>query len=577
MGENLRVPVATSNTGVNTTNGISYGAIYPLQLGPVENTFTATTDSIVVYGTSLNRSSQSSLQSLANPTATPVISNESSYAIDYDNLKIAFYPRLKDASRPGGLRQFTISYDYFVNSGGFVALQFQPNAFDPSASISTIVTIPDVDPPITGGLPLPVWQPLFNSASLYQKDPSNTFATSVALNYIGMAVPVVPAIYFGPSGFLPYDPTTTYQYGIVRDSEDVARKFRLALPNNTVENGGIPAWSNGDPYEYAWYSKQSANNSVNPGILIFNPSGHNQTVVNSTGSQPLKARVDYRIFDNHVMRDDRNIPESAAGPFYVSLSVPFLKLGGDVQDNQNPLNTFNAALNPYNGIYRDIANVSPDIIIYDASTGLKLGDWTNTLAIPGTGVLLADVNDPLPVDQKTGVLTLNPNVVAANKLQGESIRVFYRTQRNWGTQLQKATAHYRQTVLPTGVDFRHYFVGTTSVGGTTRVYFAPCDAGKSIIIGEFYTSGHPTPPIWRNQIFQITADPQQFAVVGGQRLPFIDVTTIDPLATGIDPTTTGRRLNNVLGCSVKSRVIWQDGSRWRKIDNDSILVQAPSQ
>ena len=114
MGETARIPVPTTNTGVGT-NGVGYGAIYPLQFGPVENTLNGTTDSILVYGASLQRTEQSSVASLNNPNGTAVLRNEAEYAIDYDNLKIAFYPRLKDASRPVAFRQFTISYDYYVH------------------------------------------------------------------------------------------------------------------------------------------------------------------------------------------------------------------------------------------------------------------------------------------------------------------------------------------------------------------------------------------------------------------------------------------------------------------------------
>jgi hypothetical protein len=36
-------------------------------------------------------------------------------------------------------------------------------------------------------------------------------------------------------------------------------------------------------------------------------------------------------------------------------------------------------------------------------------------------------------------------------------------------------------------------------------------------------------------------------------------------------------VNNVIGSSVKARVAWSDGKRWRHIDNDTVLIQAPAQ
>ena len=557
MGESFRVPVPTSNTG------LGYGAIYPLQFGPVENSFSGSTDKILVYGTGLQRTAQSAVKTPGNPTGTAVLRNESEYAIDYDNMVIAFQPRLINASRPVAYRQFTVSYDYYYlnTTTNTIGIQFQPNMYDPTDSISTIITVPDVAPTVTGTVPPPVWQPIF--AGSYSPDPV------VAAGYTGMALPSAPPIYL--NGFPPAT-NASFTYGIVRDSEEVSRKFRLALTGTTVEAGGVPTWSSQDPYEYAWYSQQNPANTANPGILIFNPSGHNQVQVASGVAQPLSARVDYRIFDNHVIRDDRNIPASA--PYIVTLSVPFLKLGGDVLDNQNPLNNFNSALNPYNGLYRDPLNPTPDVIIYNASTGVQVGTWTNLATPPGIGVLTKDATDTVPVDQKTGVLTLNQAQVESNNLQSAPLRVMYRAQRDWGMQIQKATAHYREATAPTFVDFRHYYIGDGTTGGATRIYFAPCDAGKTVEIGEFYSTTSSTPI--RNQSFQITEDPTQFDTTVSPPLPYIDVTSITGGA-GFSAVQTGRRVNNVQGISIKARVVWEDSLRWRHVDNDSVLIQAPSQ
>ena len=91
-------------------------------------------------------------------------------------------------------------------------------------------------------------------------------------------------------------------------------------------------------------------------------------------------------------------------------------------------------------------------------------------------------------------------------------------------QIQKAAAHYRPATSPLNVDFRHYYVGNGVVGGATRIYFAQCDAGKSVIIGEFYTNGTVSP--YRNQQFQITSDSTQFDPV--LNLPYIDISTVAP-------------------------------------------------
>ena len=543
MGESFRVPVASGTTG----NG--YGGIYGLEHGPVENTFSGTTDSLQVYGAALQRTIQSSVPTIANPTAIPNLRNEAEYAIDYDNLKIAFFPRLRDSSRPVASRQFTISYDYYTQSGSTVAAVFKQNGTD------TVVTVPDVDL-INGVMPPPVWQPLFKTT--FASDPNDAN---------GMALPTAPAIYL--PGFPPAA-NTTYAYGVLRESEDVSRKFRLALPNNTVEDGGIPTWSANDPYEYAWFSKQSPGNNVNPGVLIFNPSGHNQPQVTANGTKPLVARVDYRAFDNHVLKDDRSVPAQA--PYSIPLSVPFLRLGGDVLDNSFPINNFSSALGTYNGIYRDPSNRTPDIIVYNMTTGKEVGDWTQQNSPQGTGVLTTDSTGPTAVDARTGVVTLNKSVVEAQGLQSASLRIFYRTTKDWGVQVQQAAAHYREAANPASVDFRHYYIGDGVTGAATRIYFAKCDAGKSVMIGEFYTTTNTQP--YHNMQFQITSDPSQFDATLG--LPYIDIAPSTG-GTGFSSAQTGRRENNPIGISLKSRTAWRDAQRWRTQDNDTVLVQQPSQ
>ncbi len=563
MGETFRVPAPTSNTTVNGNV-----AIYPLQYGPVENVLTATSDKILVYGVGLQRTAQSSLITTGNPTGTAVLRSESEYAIDYDHLLIAFQPRLIDPSRgSNNFRQFTVSYDYYYLNGvtGAVNVQFQPNAYDPStATVTTVITVPDVSPTPAGGLPAPVWQPIFTG--LYTPDPV------AAAGYTGMTIPTTPALYLGPSGAFPPAANSSFAFGIVHDSEEVSRKFRLALPGTSVEAGGVPVWSNGDPYEYAWYSRQNAGNTANVGILIFNPGAHNQSQTVGGVAQPLTARVDYKIYDNHILRDDRTVPTAA--PYIVSLSVPFLKLNGDILDNLNPLNNFSTALNPYNGISRDPANTTPDVIIYNIATGVNVGTWTNVASNPGTGVLTQDNTDVVPVDQRTGVLTLNAGMVASMNLQGASLRILYQAQHDWGMQVLKASAHYREATTPTNVDFRHYYIGDGTTGGVSRIYFAPCDAGKTVEIGEFYAVGNSQP--FRNQSYQITSDSAQFDSSVSPALPYIDVSSTTGGA-GFSAAQTGRRVSNVQGLSVKSRVIWEDTKRWRHSDNDSVLIQAPSQ
>jgi len=542
MGETFRIPgPATNSLGVS-------GAVYALQLGPVENVLTAgapNTDSLTVKGAALERTEQSSVPTFAQPDPTPALRNEAQYAIDYSNFMIAFQPRIK-AGRAFPFRQFILSFDYYANVGGAIALQYQQ-----ANPLNTVITVPDVDMPAPGyGPPKPVWQHIFVNAG----DPPG---------YIGMAV-VPPGFILNPN------------FGFNHGSEDVSRQFRLVNATTVEGGGGQPAWSSGEPYEYAWFSKQDPTNTVNPGVLIFNPSGHDQIQDTSSGSQPIMARVDYSTYDNHILRDDRTVPTQA--PYSIQLSAPFLQMTGDVLDNQIPYNNFNAALNPYNGIFRTAGTATPDVLIYDLNTGQQVGDWTNGV---GSGILAAGPKNPLPVGQQSGVLTLNPdNVAAANPpLQGASLRIFYRGSKDWGVQVQKATAHYIESPTPAALqfNFNNYYVGGTipGTGVVTRIYFPRCDTGKTVVLGVYYAivQGNPNPQAFRNEAYQLTSDPSQFDVLN---LPYIDVISVHGNITSFTAVPTGRTVDNVQGVSLKAKVLWRNSNlRFRHVETDTLINQQP--
>src|SRR5262249_40861862 len=147
-----------------------------------------------------------------------------------------------------------------------------------------------------------------------------------------------------------------------RNSEDVSRKFRLVnmLPpgeNTVLPTSAKPVWS-ADSYEYAWYTSQQTG-GANIGVLIFNPRGHNEILQTSTGPRPFSARVAYTIFDNHIVRDDRVVPNQA--PYDIKLSLPFALTHGDILKDQTA----------YSGMFRGADDA--DLIIQNVNTGEEIG------------------------------------------------------------------------------------------------------------------------------------------------------------------------------------------------------------
>lgn len=532
IGETFRIPIPTPNTASGT-----YGAIYMLPLGPVYNKFgmdasNNPTDSIAVHGVSMQRIEQKPSpgpppSGVDLPDPNLVMNNEAQYAIDYDDALIAFYPR-----QGTGSRQFTINYSYYiVDTSGMIFVQ------TPVIGPSTTITVPDVATIPPGGL-FPIWQPIFNTDGLHPNS----------------AAP--------PTG---YDP----KLGMVRNSDDVSRKFRLMTSTTVLPGGNVVNWDANDPYEYAWFSEQKADldpagTHVNAGVLVFNPIGHNEVVQTSAGPQTLTARVDYTTFDNHILREDRSIPSSA--PYDVRLSVPFVLTNGDVLDDGTT----------YNGMFRDPNNATSDLLIYNAATGEEIGEQKNGVVTTGGDFI------GFTLDARAGILRLNKTDVENKNLQSTTLHFFYRAQKQWGMQVQKANTHYILSQTDQ-LGYNNFYVGATdatSGGQLTRIYFPLCEAGKTVIIGEYVVSTSASDPTQyeriTNEQFKINDDPSQFEKLGNnQLLTWIDVSLTHPEAISFNDDPTGQAVSNMQGISLRSRALWKSSQRWRRVDTDTLLV-APS-
>ncbi|HZT43011.1 MAG TPA: prepilin-type N-terminal cleavage/methylation domain-containing protein [Chthonomonadaceae bacterium] len=552
-GETFHIPIPTPNNVSGT-----YGSIYMLQQGPVYNQFGTDsnnnpTDGISVHGASMQRieyqpAGGSNMMDQPDQNLVGIVNNEAQYAIDYNDGLIAFYPRVAPSSNQIGSRTFVITYSYYiVDSTGSVFVQ------QPIIGPSTQITVPDVDPATIkpGEQPAPIWQPIFNLDG----------------NHPNSATP--PANYTQPQN----EKLNTNSFA--HETDDVSRKFRLITGQTVLPPpGNTPQFDANDPYEYAWFSaqKETADPSApiwfhtNAGVLVFNPIGHNQVIQTSAGPQPLTARVDYMTFDNHIIREDRVIP--TAPPYDIKLSLPFIHTNGDIM----PDNT------TYNGMFRDPNMASADLMIYNAATGEEIGEWKLNQPVippnePGDYV---NPNNTLnfTLNPQTGVVRLNTTSVQNANLQGATIRFFYRAQKEWGMQVQKASALYSQATAPP-LGYNNYYIGGTDSaqdGLAWRLYFPPCDLGKTVVLGKYtINTSNSNQPIetFTGEQFQITNDAPDTL-----NLPHIDVKTAHPEAISFNDDPRAQAVSNVQGISLKSRVIWVSSSRWRKLDTDTLLFPA---
>jgi prepilin-type N-terminal cleavage/methylation domain-containing protein len=518
IGESFRISAPSSNSASGQ------GAVYMLQRGPVYNIFGTDSmgnpsDSLTVRGLPLQRTEQSSVATFNNPTGTALLVNDGQYAIDYKNLKVAFFPRVGTASR-----QFVFAYEYLINSGGTITIV--PVVPDPTNPATTTITVPDVaaaslPPGVT--TPPPVWQDIFSNGGYVNgvTKPANFDAT----------------------------------LGLHLNSDDVGRRFRYTTSGFTT-----------DPYEYKWFSPQYGTNA-NVGVLVFNPSGYSQAIPGSTGVQPLTARVDYTIFDNHIIHEDRAIP--VAPPYDIRLSLQFILVNGHIGDPDRTYDT----MTTYNGLFRDVNATTPNVLVYNANTG----DVISSIGV-GPGPVGASLDD------RVGILRLNQTDVENKNLQGATVRIFYRTEKDWGLDLQKANSHYSEADVPANVQYNSYYIGGSNAGAggsPNRIYFPICEAGKTVVLGEFFVRTNQPAPNDRlrfsNEAFQVNSDPGAFESVGGRLMSWIDIGTQHTEAGKqnwvFDSQQTGRAVSNVRGGSMRVRVVWRDASRWRRVENISFLAQ----
>ncbi len=551
IGETIRIPVPTANAA---TGG--FGATALLHFGPVRNRFFVTNgnpdDLIDVRGASMERIQANSGATLEQVESIPVL-REGQYAIDYRRRRIAFFPR-RATGRTINFRLFSIRYEYQALVNNQIIVR---------SALAGEIRVPDQNLQPLEDLK-PVWQPILN-------DPNDTaviegrFSNAThPLSGLG-ATPPTGGVYYGTLA----SPTT----GILPESEDISRAFRL-LTVTPAFDAPPPAWSD-DPYEYVWYSPQmfaeSGSNrdvSANLGVLLFNPRGYSATIDTPTGPQPFTARVNYLIFDNHIIRDERQVPTSA--PYTVRLALNNILQNGEVLNDNST----------YTGMFRGfqpttVVGRTPDIMIVNANTGQTLAE------IAANSCTQYNNEDAFALDAKNGTIRFARNFIESGNLQNATIKVLYRAQGDWGMQIQKAHNRYVQADVPSTIDpgnggrpmdYRSYYVGgsTNNTGSPTRVYFPITETGKTIVLGNVYgVDGNGNFLHYSNDAYK--TQQVRGASLGNIPLCYIDVSEKHPTFTVFNARRTGKAVDNVHGGSVTARIVWRNGTRWRKLDSETFL------
>jgi len=378
--------------------------------------------------------------------------------------------------------------------------------------------------------------------------------TASYVDNTGKAVTIVDQAISVPANFntwIPIDQGSSRN--LIPYSDVVGRKF--------VNMHGAP-WTT-DPYQFTVASPTIAGLG-NVGVILFNPAGRDYTENTVNGNQPLTARIDYDVADWRIIKEDRQMP--ASSPYNVALTLKDLKKFGDFNDDQSA----------YNGIYYGVtaANNVGDLMVYDLTAG--------TL-VPPVDPVTGSQN--YSINYKDGIVTFSDTFGSANA--AASYRFFYKSNGDWALLTQKAVSSYSlSSVLPLAYNQAYQ----DPLG--TLLYFPLSEAGKSFIVRDlYYKDGNNNTQHVSNETFRINDSPSQYVnfTVNGASVPytFIDLKTNHPDAVSWDATATGNAISGIQGISIRTRVVWSNGStinqdstgtsiprtRYRKVDLNTILTR----
>ncbi|MFQ3548866.1 MAG: type II secretion system protein [Armatimonadota bacterium] len=339
-----------------------------------------------------------------------------------------------------------------------------------------------------------------------------------------------------------------------------------------TEIGFNDVWSNIDPYQF-----KLADEIL--GTVAFNPLGNGIYEPTSEGLSPLIARINYRISDLRILREDRTIPAPnvdrngvQSDTIPIKLSLRFLLNAGrpeiyndgsniddrddfwnvDPNEPQTPATFEGLIWNRHISLTRPIEPHS--IMIIDLSTGLRV------VAKDSNGNLISISHPDLNlIDYQLGIVNLP--VVAhlidydardkgAVELQGRHLRFFYRVDGDWSVQCHKAYSRYTR-IYGGDPTYMTYVVKPN----TNRLIFANCDLDKTVTVDYTYIlNGIERRKVGENH--KIDSDRTTGETCIDLNMP-----------SGAELTRV-----NVTGTSFKARALWKDGRNWRYVDMDTSLL-----
>jgi len=324
--------------------------------------------------------------------------------------------------------------------------------------------------------------------------------------------------------------------------------------------------TNNDPYQFELTATNlsaaaSGYPTSNPGAIGFNP----KAAVGS-GAQARKVQISYIVSSWGVLREDHDIPvTTGSGTTVIRTTVPNLQQAG--------------AANPDNTIYTGLAGSGKSIIILDLDSGIIIAPntTTNDPTAPDLPLIDEDTLGTSPdatkinVSFATGRLTFGSQVFTDGK--PHRVRIFYGTDLGWTVAVQKAPAYFSEYVTsPAGMA-----TGTTPLGASQFavdstadfVYFARCNAGKTVEIDGTYTLSGVT-----KEFSNTVAVSPVLNSLGDSnvRVNIADGTIVNQ---PVLPGATALKITAVRGLSARSVVAWKERNVYKVHSVDTVLNRMP--
>lgn len=336
------------------------------------------------------------------------------------------------------------------------------------------------------------------------------------------------------------------------------------------------AWNPNDPYEFTL---------VDPimGVIAFSPYARNVTEQTARGKRAITARVDYKIYDPRIIREDIIVPRLNEDPGQVGanthsaikLALRFILNAGDPTNINDGDTTDNPDEPTFEGLVKkrlgapltsaDDLVVPESIFVIDLATGLRAMIPPNAAQLSAIDYKAGIVHLPEMAD----LIDYDGRVIENVRLAGRHLRFFYRADGDWSVQCQKAYSYYLRKWDTSQVDYCHFKLRTPQ-DGPYQLLFALCDSGKNITASYSYWLDGTRHEV-AGKLYRLSDDWTFDPDAPAARCSYVNLDI--PQGATIEP---GSRIV-VVGSSFRARVTWRDGRSWRFVDIDTDLTRNSSQ